>query len=250
MSTQNCETKMNDIEVHEHIPIIIGLCGKKRSGKDTIGRYLVEKHGFHRLAFADPLKLSCQEIFGFTDAQMNGDEKEIIDPYWNHSPRQVFQAIGTDLFRNTLPQYCHNMTSSIWIRTMHRKITVLMKQGINKFVITDVRFPDEFNYVKSGTLEDNGGTNNSLVDASFFTTSRYMWKVSRSTNNQDFKGKATDGKATDGKATDGKAPVSTVSHSSEVSLDGYSCDVEFFNNGTIDALLKNVSDVLFINLNM
>jgi hypothetical protein len=35
---------------------LIGLLGKKQSGKDTFARMLVQEHGFARYAFADPLK--------------------------------------------------------------------------------------------------------------------------------------------------------------------------------------------------
>lgn len=38
--------------------MLIGLNGYKGSGKDTVATYLVEHHGFHRLAFADKLKES------------------------------------------------------------------------------------------------------------------------------------------------------------------------------------------------
>lgn len=35
---------------------MIGLIGAKRSGKDTLARRLIARHGFTRYAFADPLK--------------------------------------------------------------------------------------------------------------------------------------------------------------------------------------------------
>lgn len=36
--------------------MIIGLSGYARSGKDTVAEYLVEEHGFTRVAFADPMR--------------------------------------------------------------------------------------------------------------------------------------------------------------------------------------------------
>lgn len=36
--------------------MILGITGLKNSGKDTIGKYLVENYGFERKAFADKLK--------------------------------------------------------------------------------------------------------------------------------------------------------------------------------------------------
>lgn len=128
--------------------IVVGLCGKKRAGKDTIGNHLVKKYGFYRLAFADPLKKACQEIFGLSGDQTWGDGKDSIDEYWQHSPRELFQAVGTELLRRQLPNHCPNITDKIWIKSIDRKIQELVKQGINRIVITDVRFLDEFEFVK------------------------------------------------------------------------------------------------------
>lgn len=38
------------------IPQIVGIMGRKRSGKDTIGAYLSREHGYVTTAFAAPLK--------------------------------------------------------------------------------------------------------------------------------------------------------------------------------------------------
>src|SRR5579863_3132559 len=54
--------------------VIIGITGRKRSGKDTVGNYLVEHYGFVKVSFADTLKEACKIIFGFSDEQVYGDE--------------------------------------------------------------------------------------------------------------------------------------------------------------------------------
>lgn len=120
------------------IPKIIGITGKKFHGKDTVGNYFVTKHRFERIAFADPLKQACQSIFGFTYDQLYGDQKEVIDEYWGKTPRDIFQFVGTDLFRN-------QFSKSIWIDSIKRKITSAPSQH---FVITDVRFPNEAALIK------------------------------------------------------------------------------------------------------
>ena len=43
--------------------MIIGLTGKKNSGKDTAAKYLVENYGYERKAFADSLKKSVAALF-------------------------------------------------------------------------------------------------------------------------------------------------------------------------------------------
>ena len=74
---------------------IIGIAGKKGHGKDTVGNFLISFRGYKKLSFAEPIKKACQEIFMFTEDQLNGNDKENIDPYWNVTPRQVLQYVGT-----------------------------------------------------------------------------------------------------------------------------------------------------------
>lgn len=134
---------------------LLGIIGKKGSGKDTIGSVLEKYYGFVRIGFADSLKDACRSIFGFSDKQLYDDKyKEIIDEYWGHSPREIFQKVGTELFRDELPKICTNISNDIWIRCVERKIIELRKLGHTRFVITDVRFSNEHNFVKSygGTI--------------------------------------------------------------------------------------------------
>ena len=48
---------------------IIGIVGKKGSGKDTAGEYLIEKYGYVRFAFADKVKEVASALFNFSDEQ-------------------------------------------------------------------------------------------------------------------------------------------------------------------------------------
>ena len=38
------------------LPLVVGILGKKRSGKDTVGCYLRERRGYRTMAYADALK--------------------------------------------------------------------------------------------------------------------------------------------------------------------------------------------------
>ena len=81
---------------------IIGLTGLARSGKDSIAKYLWAQHEYTRIAFADPLKMAAQHIFGLTDEQTwNDDLKEVVIDYWDMSPRQMFQKLGTEAIKGT-----------------------------------------------------------------------------------------------------------------------------------------------------
>ena len=119
--------------------MIIALGFRARSGKDLVGSYLVRRYEFERLAFADTLKNAAKEIFGFTDEQVYGSEKEVVDLYWNMTPRAVLQKMGSDCLRD-------HFDKDIWIKAIHRKIL----QNPNKnYVICDCRYINEAGAVKS-----------------------------------------------------------------------------------------------------
>jgi len=49
---------------------IIAICGAKRSGKDILANHIVNKYGYTRLSFAEPLKELVKLIFNFSDEQV------------------------------------------------------------------------------------------------------------------------------------------------------------------------------------
>ena len=70
---------------------IVALSGWKGSGKDTLANYLVDRYGFKRLAFADPLKDMVSEEYGIPRSHLDDPafkEKPILSlPI---SPRDAF----------------------------------------------------------------------------------------------------------------------------------------------------------------
>lgn len=119
---------------------IIGIAGKARSGKDTIANYLWREYGFTRLAFADPVKLAAQQIFGLSQEQTWGDElKEVEIPFWGMSPRRMFQMLGTEAGRNV---FGHDL----WIKRLAYSMSILPDDDI---VVPDVRFNDEADFIRS-----------------------------------------------------------------------------------------------------
>lgn len=104
----------------------IAFVGKMRSGKDTAGHYVISKHWAMQLAFGDEIR-------------------QVIKTYFPHllkgnKPRKVFQKIG-QLFRE--------IDKNVWVNRLHKTYTVCQERGIEDFVITDVRQPNEVEYLKS-----------------------------------------------------------------------------------------------------
>ena len=92
--------------------MLIGICGRKRCGKDTIADYLVKNYNFVKYNFGDQVKLICKLMFDFSDEQINGDLKDVVDPRWNIKPRDTFQVFGTD-FAQYLPEKLPNIEKKI-----------------------------------------------------------------------------------------------------------------------------------------
>jgi hypothetical protein len=132
--------------------MIVGLSGKKGSGKSTGARYMSEQHGYCVKAVATVLKeVSCL-VFNFTKDQCyNPSMKEVIDPRWGVTPRKVMQVIGCELFRNSLMDALPDLKmeeSTIWLTLLSREVKQLLKEGKN-VVIEDIRFNDEAEFVHS-----------------------------------------------------------------------------------------------------
>ena len=78
-------------------PKLIGFIGRKSSGKDTSADYLIERYNYYKVAFGDPVKNVCKQLFLLSNEQLTDHTlKETIDNRWGISPRVMFQRIGTE----------------------------------------------------------------------------------------------------------------------------------------------------------
>jgi len=119
---------------------LVGLCGRKRSGKDTVGAFLAQRYGWQPESFARPLKTAVRDIFGWTSEHTDGDLKEIVDPFWGLSPRIVMQRFGTEVGRQ--------IDENLWIRSLQKRLENLSGSTVRDVVITDVRFENEARMVR------------------------------------------------------------------------------------------------------
>jgi hypothetical protein len=131
--------------------MIIGLTGFIGSGKDTVANMLCEL-GATQESFASPVKDVCASVFGWDRDLVEGDTiesrdfRETPDMFWtrklgidNFTPRLALQLIGTDIMRN-------HFNSDIWISSLEYR---LRKNSNNIIVVSDARFQNELNLIKS-----------------------------------------------------------------------------------------------------
>lgn len=119
--------------------IVIGISGPKGSGKSEVAKYLVSECGFERTAFADPIKQMLMTGFGLTREQLYGSEKEIpTDKLCGRTPRHAMNTMGTEWGREMIHK-------DLWL---NRWAEGLRDRGEGRFVIEDVRFPNEMDAVK------------------------------------------------------------------------------------------------------
>lgn len=166
---------------------LIGIMGKKRHGKDTFASRLTSAHGFTRYAFADPMRdalyrlnplvrIEADEAGPLREAgaEVVGDSvvnlRYLVDRAgWDAAKatrevRRLLQEYGTGLRDTTHPD--------VWVDARFTAVDA----HLGPVVITDVRFPNEVDAVRSRggllvwvdnpNVPDSGDTHPSEVSVS------------------------------------------------------------------------------------
>lgn len=156
---------------------VIGLCGFAFVGKDTVADLLATHAGFRKIAFADALRGELCDAFHvdpstFSDRARKQTpmpelafsrclDRGYVGAAWAYlvqqlpagtllsdeltkprTPRETLQLWGTQYRRASDPLY--------WIRKVHRSVVYFARELHERhFVITDVRYDNEANLVRS-----------------------------------------------------------------------------------------------------
>lgn len=132
--------------------MIIGVLGKKGSGKDTLADHIAQ-YGFRKIAFVDPLKDAIRILFGFNEEQLYGDQKEAVDTRWGTSPRRILQYLGTEVFRDSINNLIPHIGDNFWVNNAEMRIAKMRDEDPKVCIsIADVRFPNEVAMIRR-----NGG---------------------------------------------------------------------------------------------
>lgn len=180
--------------------MIIGITGKKGSGKNAIANILESEHGFLVRALADPIKWAISEIFGWSLIAMDDRKfKEEIDPEFGVSPRQVMQDMGTEWGQFHLcemfPEFAKVTGRNLWVKRLLQDYYEDYYEE-DYLAVPDVRYLHEVE-----ALREYGAYIIKVIDPRI---------------------------------------ESTDTHLSETELDQIKPDVTIYNSGTLDDLRKQV----------
>jgi len=101
--------------------MLIGICGKMGSGKDTLFLSLLRQSYWYRYAFADKLKEICTGLFRLKKRS----ERE----------REILQKVGA---------FMRSLDKDVWVTYLMDYITRQMRLAPDRnLCITDVRYPNE-----------------------------------------------------------------------------------------------------------
>ena len=141
---------------------IIGLLGHQGVGKNYIAEFLMnnilDKKPTLIVAFADHFKIDC--------VCKHNIEYEKVFYQKDNITRKKLQKIGTEDGRNKYGENIWINVTKNWMKTYHER-------GIKRFIIADVRFQNEVDWIKSenGTIIKINAPN------------RYLERVMKESNN-------------------------------------------------------------------
>ncbi len=121
---------------------IVGICGKRRSGKDIVADHLCQHYGYTKYKIADKLKSMCKLLFGFTDEELEITKDEACERWDNVTPRRVMQFMGTEIMQHQLQHLFPKVGRKFWIRS------VINDFDHERIAISDLRFLHELEELK------------------------------------------------------------------------------------------------------
>jgi hypothetical protein len=130
--------------------MIVGIAGAAGAGKSALAKHLMAEHGFHRVKFTETLKDMLRVVLhdlGLSETQateaIEGNTKEIAFPQLaGKTPRHAMQTLGTEWGRN-------QMGENFWVGIAEARINALLRDGVTRIVIDDLRFDNEMSLIRS-----------------------------------------------------------------------------------------------------
>lgn len=136
-------------------PLLIGLHGKPRVGKDTLANHLIAQHKLLRFGPSVPVKDTTAAMFDIPREYLDDDKmKDEMDPFWGMTYRQMAQKVGKESSRDVFGD-------DIWLRHVEKKLkeietnpyslkdlNIHQPKRYNGIILADIRYANEIEWVK------------------------------------------------------------------------------------------------------
>jgi hypothetical protein len=133
--------------------MIVGLTGYAQHGKDTVASVLEDEFGFYKLGFADALREMAWELNPIIVAEPTVGGL-VVERY-----RDLLDDLGYEAAKSTYPGFrgflkdlgetARNVFGDdVWARAARDHMDMAFDHGVTDFVFTDVRYENEYNYIK------------------------------------------------------------------------------------------------------
>lgn len=123
--------------------MILALCGRSGSGKDTVADYISKRYGFIKVAFADALKIHCATQYElpldyFYDQRLKDTMAPVSSPI-PLTPRDIMLKEALSL----RAQHGQDVFANIILKKM---------EDNKRYVISDLRFYNELACIKKAQI--------------------------------------------------------------------------------------------------
>lgn len=121
-------------------PLLIGLLGRSRVGKDTVAGFIqaaLPERGYRIWRFADPVKRAVTALYGFDRDDLETDKKDVVCPRRGVSPRDAMQSITRTYMERHGTGFFSEQLLYAW------KQQSVHTGAPPHVIIPDVRYPDD-----------------------------------------------------------------------------------------------------------
>lgn len=118
---------------------LLALYGPQRAGKSEAAKAIAVLPGWQRMSFAGPLYDMLSTLVG-RDARLL-DKREPAEELCGKTVRHALQTLGTEWGRDMIG-------GSLWLDALRRNITAAADKGVVGVVIDDLRFTNEYQFLR------------------------------------------------------------------------------------------------------
>jgi dephospho-CoA kinase len=123
-------------------PILIAIHGKPHSGKDTICNIILQKLPLMRYGPSVKVKETAATMFDvpieyFYDEKM----KEVIDPFWKISHREMAQKVGNESSRQVFGD-------DFWMQHVTKFLKTKLPKDKSGIILADIRYENEVQWTR------------------------------------------------------------------------------------------------------